>query len=144
MVSTQTQPQIVKTISLDFGGYWMNPERVPRSAGIYCVYACQHHGVTVNIRSLLYIGESEAVRIRIGQHLADDTGKAWKRHLRVGEVFCYSQAKIGADREQAEAALVFWHKPPTNTERVNEFPYPRTRIVSNGRIPQLNPDFAVG
>ena len=133
----------MKTIALDFRGYWreVNKEFVPSESGIYTVYACTYNQQekTVSIRKLLYIGESEDVCERLQNHerLID-----WKRFLRPNETLCYSVATIGAaDRVRAEAALIYHHKPPCNTEYIHSFPYERTRITTSGRNALLSSDF---
>lgn len=94
---------------------------------MYCVYACRHNAGnnTVALAKLIYIGESENVRDRIADH---EKWREWLRHLGQGQELCFSYAPITADRGRAEAALIFHHKPPVNTEYVNEFPYPETNL----------------
>lgn len=137
-----------KLIELGFSGYWRVPNLngVPDTSGIYTVYACTNTSKSmVSIRKLLYIGESAGARTRIRQHLAGQTGKAWKRLLRPSEELCFGHAPaLQADRERGEAALIFKHKPPANTQCVDDFPYERTRVVSRGRAALLAPDFIVG
>ena len=77
----------------------------------------------MSIRKLLYIGESATVRNRIRQHLSGATGRSWKQHLRAGEVLCFAFAPISrTTHERAEAALIYKHKPPENTEYARSFP----------------------
>lgn len=120
----------MKTIDLDFDGYWreVNKDSVPSKSGIYCVYSCVYNSneKTVSITKLLYIGESEDVHRRIAKH---DRLDDWKKELSANETLCYSFAPINEDdRERAEAALIFKHKPPMNKEYFNNFPYTDTKI----------------
>lgn len=135
----------MKTISLNFDGYWreINKGGVPAESGVYCVYACtynQNEG-TVSLRELMYVGESENVRERLANHerLSD-----WKKRLKSGETLCYSVALVsGNDRNRAEAAVIFHHKPPCNTEYKYSFPYEATVIQTSGKNALLDSFFTV-
>lgn len=138
------------TVSLTYGGYWREPNvgSVPNETGVYSVYACTHNPAarTVSIRRLIYVGESVAVRDRIRQHLSGATGRSWKKHLLAGEELCFAFAPIsGATRERAEAALIYKHKPPENTEYVHSFPakWSPTTVKTSGRNKLLSPHFTV-
>lgn len=136
----------LRSYSLDFDGYWREPNvaGLPAASGIYPVYACTYDAVgqTVSINRLLYIGESGNVRERISNH---ECWPTWKRYLRQGEVICISAALVApeADRQRAEAAMIFHHKPPANTEYVDEFPFDTTTITTSGRNAKLTPKFTV-
>ena len=135
-----------KTYSLDFDGYWRAPnaDGLPANSGIYCVYACTHNPQenTVSLRKLLYIGESANVRERVGSH---EHWRDWERELQQGEVLCFSAALIspGADRQRAEAAMIYYHKPPCNSEYVHSFPFDETSISTSGRNALLSGHFTV-
>ncbi len=135
---------IAKTISLTYDGYWREPNvgGIPAQSGVYSVYACRHNvsAGTVTIRKLIYIGESRDVRARIQGH---EKWRTWRQHLNPGEELCFNFAPIVTDRERAEAALIHHHKPPVNTEYVNEFPYPQTTIRTGGRSTLLDGYFTV-
>ena len=135
----------MKTISLAFEGYWLesNKSGVPAQSGIYCVYACTYNQNkdTVTLRELVYVGESENVRNRLANHerLPD-----WKKRLKAGETLCYSAAAVsGSDRNRAEAAVIFHHKPPCNTEYKYSFPFEFTMIQTSGRNAMLDSSFTV-
>jgi hypothetical protein len=49
----------------------------------------------------------------------------------------------GHGRARCEAALIFAHRPPGNTEYKTAFPFDRTTIKLSGKIDLLNPAFAV-
>ena len=138
------------TISLTYDGYWRETYAgsIPNKSGVYSVYACTHDaaGGTVSIRRLLYIGESATVRDRIQQHLSGATGRSWKKHLLTGEVLCFASAPVsGTTRERAEAALIYKHKPPENTEYVYSFPtkWSPTTVKTGGQNAHLSPHFTV-
>lgn len=132
--------------NLSFSGYWLqaNVGSMPSGSGIYCVYTCTYNLQLnqVNIRRLIYIGEAENVQQRVSGH---EKWKDWKRHLSVGEQLCFSTAAItySADRDRAEAALIFWHKPTGNAEYVNRFPFQNTGITTSGRNALLASQFSV-
>lgn len=135
----------MKTISLDFDGYWREDNKcyIPAESGIYAVYACTYHKdqKTVSLRELVYIGESSDVNSRISNHerLTD-----WKRCLRPGETLCYSFAKAEkAERLCAEAALIFHHKPPCNVEYKYSFPFIDSMIMVSGRRAKIDSVFTV-
>ena len=135
----------MKTISLEFEGYWreINKGSVPAQSGIYCVYTCTYNQSegTVTLRELVYVGESENVRDRLTNHerLPD-----WKKRLKAGETLCYSVATVsGNDRNRAEAAVIFHHKPPCNTEYKYSFPFETTTIQTSGRNNMLDSSFTV-
>ena len=135
----------MKNIRLDFEGYWLeaNKNGIPDASGIYCVYACTYNANTdkVSIRELIYVGESDNVRNRISNHerLAD-----WKKRLRSNETLCYSFAGVSEnDRVRAEAAVIFHHKPPCNTEYRNSFPFDTTTVTTSGRNAMLDSGYTV-
>lgn len=126
-----------KTISIDFEGYYINKSSLPPQSGIYCVYRCTHKPATalkkgkVSIKELLYIGESENMYNRLSQHNKLDD---WQKKVKPGEVLCYSFGKITGqdDRERCEAALIYMHKPPCNTECVNNYPRNKVTVKVSG------------
>ena len=63
-----------------------------------------------------------------------------RQHLSPGEELCFNFAPIVMDRERAEAAMINHHKPPENTEYVNEFPYPQTTLRLSGKTALLDSD----
>lgn len=135
----------MKTIDLSFKGYWREVKKssVPEVSGVYCVYAATYHGETetVSLRELLYVGESSDVRDRLANH---ERLKDWKRRLKAGETLCYAVATVNSsDRERAEAAVIYRHKPPCNVEYVNRFPFETTHIETSGRNRFLEAAFTV-
>lgn len=135
----------MKTIVLSFKGYWREVKKsaVPEVSGVYCVYAATYHGETetVSLRELLYVGESSDVRDRLANH---ERLKDWKRRLKAGETLCYAVATVNSsDRERAEAAVIYRHKPPCNVEYVNRFPFETTHIETSGRNRFLEAAFTV-
>lgn len=131
-------------MELKFEGYWreVNNDDIPNKAGIYLVYRCTKTETGVSIKDLIYIGESDNVQERISGH--EKKSKCWNKKLKSGEVLCYSFAPIaGSDKDRAEAALIFKHKPSCNEEYVDNFPYEQTTVKSSGRCKYITPSFTV-
>jgi len=134
-----------QTFSLTFDGYWrdQNSGGVPGESGIYCVYECKYDAQekTVSLKTLIYIGEADNVRDRIAGHERRDD---WLKHVRAGNELCFSFAPVqSAHRDRCEAALIFKHKPPENTEYVDAFPFDKTGINLSGETALLTSTFTV-
>lgn len=134
-----------QTYSIVFDGYWReeNKSGVPAQSGIYCVYTCSHNvqEKVVTIHKLVYIGEADNVNSRILKH---EKQKDWESHLRPGQELCYNFGAVsGISRERCEAAMIFKHKPPENTEYVNSFPYDQTTLNLSGKAALLQTSFTV-
>ena len=134
---------MVKTISLSFEGYWITKTVVPSDSGIYLVYAGKYKKDTdtVDLRRLLYIGEAEDCNDRISDHEKWDE---WEGYLQKGEILIFSMARITSpDRERAECALIYHHKPPCNEECKYSFPYEDTTVKSSGKCEFITREFTV-
>jgi hypothetical protein len=137
---------VAKSYGLDFDGYWREPNvgGLPAKSGIYCVYACTYDTATqtVDLKRLLYIGEAADVQGRVRNH---ECWSVWKKVLQAGQVICISAGMIAgeSDRQRAEAAMIFKHKPPCNTEYVDAFSFDSTTITVTGKAALLNTSFTV-
>ena len=135
-----------KSYSLDFGGYWREPNvaGLPAVSGVYGVYACTYdlREKAVSLRRLLYIGEAADIRNRVTCH---ERWNDWQRAREAGEELCFNAAAIGPqdDRERAEAAMIHEHKPPLNIEFMRTFPYDVTVVATTGRNALMKAMFAV-
>jgi excinuclease UvrABC nuclease subunit len=135
-----------KSYSLVFDGYWREPSisGIPANSGIYGVYAATYNATekTVALNRLLYIGEGSNVKDRVANH---DRWSDWKRHLKTGEVICINYTPISpeTDRHRAEAAMIFKHKPPCNTEYTENFPFDTTTITTSGKNALMQVSFTV-
>jgi len=134
------------TIKCEFDGYWREPNKgsLPAKAGVYCVYGCTYDekAKKVNLAKLVYIGEAGDIKDRVANH---DKLDAWKKQLSSGQILCYSAALLAPDttRQRAEAALIFKHKPPVNTEYAHSFPFDTTTIETSGTTAKLVTPFTV-
>jgi len=136
---------VEKTITVKFDGYWRdeNKGELPAKSGVYCVYECTHNvnESTVSIRKLIYIGEAADVRSRVANH---EKYEDWLKHVRRGNELCFSFGGVGSsDRARAEAAMVFKHKPPENSEYVDSFPFDKTTMSLSGKTSLLTTYFTV-
>jgi hypothetical protein len=135
-----------KNYSLNFDGYWREPNvsGLPAKSGIYGVYGCVYDATakTVSLNRLLYIGEAGDVQNRVANH---ECWAVWRRQLKQSEVLCVNAALISpdADRQRAEAAMIFKHKPPCNTEYVDSFPFDTTGVVTTGKNALMHASFVV-
>jgi len=136
-----------QSYTIEFDGYWpdQNKGGVPSQSGIYCVYECTYDRETkkVSLNELIYIGEARDVHDRIA-NAKHEKYDLWKKHVRAGNELCFAFGAVAAaDRERCEAALIFKHKPPENTEYRDSFPFDRTTISLSGEIALLTPVFTV-
>lgn len=134
-----------KTISIKFDGYWLDRNKggIPQQSGVYCVYECTFNvqANTVDIHKLIYVGESDNVNDRIANHEKYDN---WLKHVRQGNELCFSFGGIGStDRDRAEAAIIFKHKPPENDEYTDSFPFDTTTMSLSDKVALLNTYFTV-
>ena len=134
-----------KTFSVNFDGYWREPNisGIPIESGIYCVYECtfSKESKTVNICRLIYIGESENVNDRVAKH---EKWPDWKKEIGSGKEICISFSKVGSsDRNRVEAAMIFKHKPPVNSDYISKFPFDKTTINTSGENSKLSTSFTV-
>ncbi len=134
-----------QTYAHEFDGYWRESAmgEIPNKYGIYCVFSCIHNQAekTVSLKKLIYIGESSDVKSRLTNHEKLDD---WKKHVKQGEVLCFSFAPApSASRVRCEAAMLFKHEPPVNTEYAEAFPYDKTTISITGKTTLLKTNFTV-
>lgn len=130
---------------INYQGYWReaNVSGIPTKSGVYTVYTCSYDSTakTVGLNKIVYIGESGNVNQRIASH---EKWSRWKKHLRQGEQICISFASINSsDRVRVEAALIFQHQPPENSEYIGSFPFPQTSVNTSGENALLKSSFTV-
>jgi excinuclease UvrABC nuclease subunit len=130
---------MAKNISLVFSGYWRDSRKdeLPKESGIYLVYAgTPKPNNIVDLRQLLYIGESSNVHDRIAEH---DRYEDWKKSLKKGELLYYVVAPASKEeRTLAEAALIFRYKPPYNEEYVDNYPFQPVKLTLSGLDKEKN------
>ena len=134
-----------ENFQLMFQGYWREPNinSIPALSGIYCVYSCDNniHDGTFTLDRLIYIGESGDVRNRIAKH---EKWQIWRNYLNSRQQLCFNFAPVSLYfRDRLEAACIFRHKPPANSEYVDNFPFDRTTIKIAGKNSLLSEYFIV-
>ncbi|MGA4279060.1 GIY-YIG nuclease family protein [Ralstonia nicotianae] len=134
-----------QSYSITFEGYWMESKKdnIPSKSGIYGVFSGIYNKEKnqVNLQKLIYIGESVDVKARIANH---EKLQDWERHINEGEEIFYSfGAAPEASRNRCEAAIIFQHKPPENTEYAEAFPFDKTNITIDGVVAFLERKFTV-
>lgn len=135
----------MKKIELNFNGCWLSKKNnsIPSQSGIYCVYRCTYdkNTETVNLIKLIYIGEGKKVWDRLEDH---EKYKEFIEQLQKDEKLCFSVAIVDSkDRERAEAALIFHHKPILNKQNKDNFNYEDTQIITSGKNCFLDSNFTV-
>lgn len=137
----------MKTLEIVIEGYCPlhKCNELPECSGIYFVYTGFYNPLTkrLNIGDLIYIGESGNIRERICSHEKMDEWKSYLVNSFTTLYFSISPLSE-EDRKRAEAAYIYHHKPIVNTEYKENFPFQMTRIISEGDIINLDPDFTVG
>lgn len=137
----------MKTIKLNFEGYWTRKEVLPEYSGVYCVYRAvpqkQLDGSTkVTLKELIYIGKAEDETIR-ERHQNHERQVDFENELREGEVLCYATVEVTTDIDRIENGLVFKHKPRLNSELRDYFNHPDTHFTITGDADCLTKDFSV-
>jgi len=136
----------MRTFKLIFKGYWKSikynpiPEEQP---GIYCFYLAKKNKRTgqITLRELLYIGQSIDVKDRIRYHEKYDE---ILDTLDYEETIYFSYAPCHEKNlDRVEAALIFYHEPPFNTELIDVFDYPETIIQCLGKHAYLEDEFKI-
>jgi excinuclease UvrABC nuclease subunit len=121
----------------------MHKADLPKVSGVYFVYEGTYIPLSnqVQILKLIYIGEAADVNDRIAKH---EKRTDWLKHVRYGNELVFSVTEAYATyRNRIEAAYIFKHKPPVNTEYANAFPFDATTIQSSGKTELLNIHFTV-
>lgn len=133
------------TYEVTIDGYWSDDNKlnIPKHSGVYFVYEASYNPSTkrYSLVKLIYIGESGDVNSRIANH---EKHYRWKRNIKSGNELFYSTGYVeSSKRVRVEAAYIFKHKPPVNTEYTDVFPFDKTRVKSKGKTSFLDTDFTV-
>lgn len=134
-----------KTFNQTIEGYFtdINKAYIPSVSGVYFVYICSNSINSENLilHSIIYIGESEDINVRINKH---EKYEVWKSYLVNGQELCFSYTEVdNYYRNRLEAAYIFRHKPTVNTEYVDSFPFDRSIVLSSGETIYIDKDFTV-
>ena len=138
----------MKTIELDFEGYWKSKDVLPDYKGIYCVYRATPHKhsdgkTTVSLNELIYIGkaEDETIKERHSKHERQDD---FEKQLKEGEELRYSTVKVAKeDIDRVENGLIYQRKPRLNGELKESFNHSDTHFILKGTIRDIETDFTI-
>lgn len=132
----------MKFFSNTVKGYYLSPNDLTWSSGVYFVYRCTHNAASNNVTllELIYIGEAGNIRDRVSNHECYDR---WKDKLHYGEKLCWSQCEELSDRKTLEAALIFRHKPVLNKEYIDRFSFQSASVTLSGTIDLLDSRFTL-
>ena len=102
VIITNCGLEMEKTIELEFNGYWRDVNRggVPNESGVYLVYVCSvnQEGKLSTVDKLVYTGEADKVRDRIGED--HEKRGCWEDEVPQGKQLCFSFAPANkSDRE---------------------------------------------
>lgn len=131
--------------TLEFTGYVGEDElhTLPEKSGIFCVYEAQQPAQMpyMLMERLLYIGEAGNIRHRL---LNCELMSIWQFSIKARHKLAFSYAQVDSfNRLRVNAALVFYHKPPYNTEYLDHFPFYPTIVRSRGDTAFLDTMFSV-
>lgn len=131
--------------NVNIQGYWRDKDKnsIPEHSGIYFVYEAKYNADTdkIILLQLIYIGESKNVRNRILNH---EKNSEWLQYVHQSNELSFSTGYVQSiNRERVEAAYIFNHKPPVNTEYVDLFQFDKTTVISTGKTALLNTKFTV-
>ena len=137
----------MKTIKLNFEGYWTSKEVLPEYSAVYCVYRAvpkldSNGKRTVSLKELIYIGKAEDETIR-ERHQNHERQVDFENELREGEVLRYATVEVTTDVNCVENGLVFKHKPRLNSDLKDHFNHPDTHFIITGDAACLTKDFSV-
>ena len=138
----------MKTIELDFEGYWISKDVLPDYKGIYCVYRATPHKhsdgtTTVSLNELIYIGKAEDETIK-ERHDNHEKQPLFDATLCEGEELRYSTVKVSLeDIDRVENGLIFKRKPRLNDDLKDYFHHPDTHFVLTGKIKDITTDFTI-
>lgn len=116
---------------------------IPHYSGVYFVYTgtWNKNENTVFLRQLIYIGTAESINSRLSNH---EKINDWKKYLKSGEDLFFSYTQVDEKkRERVEAAYIYKHQPPANTDCKDSFNYDETAIISTGETHALETNFTV-
>lgn len=138
----------MKTIELDFEGYWISKEHLPKYHGIYFVYRASNphkneKGEWVGtIEEILYIGKADDQTI-FERHQAHEKQAEFDNALLEGEVLWYATAEVNDEINRVENGLIFKRHPRLNDKLTKTFKHPDTHFVLTGKTADMFVDFVL-
>jgi len=133
------------TIIIDINGYWREEDLsiILTHPGVFFVYESKfdpdEH--TVDLLSLIYIGEAQNIRERIRTH---EKLNLWKNLIRPDSELCFATGNVEEYfRERVKTAYVFGNNPVANYGHSIQFPFDTTTLISTGKTALLKPTFTI-
>lgn len=138
----------MKTIELNFDGYWISKEHLPKYHGIYFVYRAiptKYDGdkiAEINVRELLYIGKADDQTI-YERHQHHNRQADFDAALLEKEILCYLTAVNIEELDIVENGLIFKRQPRLNIQLKATFKHPDTHFIlkSDKSIADMFTDF---
>lgn len=131
----------MKTVNLEFDGYFRYINDLPNKSGIYTVYtATKNLGGEYNIDKLLYVGESGDIRNRLTNH---EKFEEFQAVLRRDQILAFGYALTNEEnRLRAEAALIHGNRNQLkqsgfNVEYIDNCPDDNIIVEISGKYSQL-------
>jgi len=133
------------TIIIDINGYWREEDLsiILTHPGVFFVYESKfdpdEH--TVDLLSLIYIGEAQNIRERIRTH---EKLNLWKNLIRPDSELCFATGNVEEYFcERVKTAYVFGNNPVANYGHALQFPFDTTTLISTGKTALLKPTFTI-
>lgn len=104
-------------ITINFDGYWLNPNGLPFYTGIYTVFAVRISNNTISDARILYIGQAKDIFNRHikGSKSVHEHKQDFIDQLCDGEQLAYTASKVdGRQLDKVENALVYMQQTPIN------------------------------
>lgn len=144
----------MRTASVWFDGFWSEDEfsEIPRSSGIYCVYATLSTDDIgePNLMNFLYVGQAANIRDRVKKHDRLDDWKSVAENIGVDEIVL-AVGDVNTTRKRSksdqteldivERAIIHRYLQPCNREA--PWLSQNVRISMDGEIGLLHPQIEV-
>ncbi len=129
------------TIIIDINGYWREEDLsiILSHPGVFFVYESKFDPdeLTVDLLSLIYIGEAQNIRERIRTH---EKLNLWKTLIQPDSELCFATGDVEEYfLERVKTAYVFGNNPVANYGHVTQFPFDTTTLISTGKTALLKP-----
>ena len=121
-------------------GYYLdrNKQGLSKLPGIYIVYKCDNNSQddTVDIKEILYIGETENIFERHNSSTPHEHYDDFVKHAGGKDHICYGEILLPdvseEERQIIEAALIHMQQPPINKTNQEHYNKPASEVTING------------
>lgn len=132
------------TFKITIEGLWREGARdtYPQYPGIFFVFEAKKDGRKLVPLKLVYVGAAGNVREGILSFMEQFN---FPRYIRLENTVCFLTAQLNGQMEAQRilGAYIYAHKPPANDQYKYTFPFPDTRILSEGVTCFLKDDFRI-